>query len=659
MEEIRFPIKNIFTTSLSEYADFQISIIPEKLLPPPPLEDPKKTKKKKKEEKKEVITEDPTLIPAFFSMKEKVRVKRGDSAIISIQFLPFVLDTHKCYIVFCDPNVGEFQHTIIGDTLLPEPMKDNLKPSFTVYVDTNHKFDFSLEFKNDFLKDARKFHEQRLSSSGRSKEKEAYFKLMQNTTNPDNITFEIELVPDSPFVTGPKDITLFDSNKISKKGPLAPLKGQKKTSTDENESKITETSNLQNNELVINTLSLSLAFKSILKDYNCLLILRNQNKSDVRVFRLLFTVHPKVIKARLELKVPCGDEIKQEIPLVNNLDRDCHIKVTLQAPVETLGQYFSGPREFFVKKKSTNFYPITFKPPIICKSEAKLTLFNSYTNDLMEFELVGIGEEPLAKDHIILNCVARKATTHIIEVVNPYKDKQISYKVETDLINPEGPPAFTIPAGKIFKYPLSVTPLLGGLYTGSITFFEEGEKNKYLWYTILVNTDRPKSEKVVELTTFIRKGVSFNIEIANPLPEMVVYEAIIDGDFLTGPTNFQIGPKQTLSYELLFIPLRVFKGKGSIAFIQEKLGEIWYELNLNSEECPPIRSPTLKAELGKVEEWEVVLENPSNSECMVFSKISNPNNFDVIPDNIMIPAYDSVSVKIRYTPSDLDVNEVL
>lgn len=656
MEEFRFQIKNIFITSGSEYADFQISIIHEKILPPTPPEDKKSKKKPKKDLKKDDLVEDPMIIPAFFSMKEKIRIKRGDSTMISIQFLPFALETHKCFVVFCDPNVGEFQHTIIGETLHPEPIKDTLKPSFTVYLDTNHKFDIPIEFKNDFMKDARKQHEQRLSSSGRSKEKDAYFKLIQNYVHPENITFLVDMVPESPFVTAPKEITLFDQNKTGKKGFIA--KGPNKL-TEMSESKATESSNAQINEPTLNTLSLNLGFKSILKDYNCLLILKNQNKSDVRVFRLWFTVHPKIIKAKLELRVPCGDEIKQEIPIINNLDRDYQIKVTWINPPETNGSYFSGPREFYVKRKTNATYPITFKPPAICKSEAKLILNNAFTNDLMEFDLLGFGEEPLANDHIILNCVARKPTTHIIEVTNPYKEKPLTYKVETDLINPDGPSQFIVPPNKTFKYPLSVTPLLGGLYTGSITFYEEGNPNKYIWYTVLVNTDRPKSEKIIDLTTPIRKAVSFNIEILNPLKEEVTYEAILDGEFISGPTTFRIGPKETQTYELLFIPLRVFKGKGSIAFLQEKLGEIWYEMNLNCEECPVLRSPTLKAELGKVEEWEVEIENPSNSDCAVYPKISNPNNFDVIPDNIVIPAYNYVKVKIRYTPSDLDVNEVL
>ena len=40
---------------------------------------------------------------------------------------------------------------------------------------------------------------------------------------------------------------------------------------------------------------------------------------------------------------------------------------------------------------------------------------NAITNDIFEYELIGIGEEPLAKDHIIVNCVARKTSKVFIK----------------------------------------------------------------------------------------------------------------------------------------------------------------------------------------------------------------------------------------------------
>lgn len=76
-------------------------------------------------------------------------------------------------------------------------------------------------------------------------------------------------------------------------------------------------------------------------------------------------------------------------------------------------------------------------------------------------------------------------------------------------------------------------------------------------------------------------------------------------------------PHQTGVYELIFSPLKVFRGKGSVSFMNEKLGEIWYDLSLISEDLPFIRLPTLKAELGKSEAVTVILENPSKMEVAV------------------------------------------
>jgi hypothetical protein len=54
------------------------------------------------------------------------------------------------------------------------------------------------------------------------------------------------------------------------------------------------------------------------------------------------------------------------------------------------------------------------------------------------YELKGFGEEPVAEDHIVINCKARETTTYEIELKNPYNDREISYKVETDVINSSG-----------------------------------------------------------------------------------------------------------------------------------------------------------------------------------------------------------------------------
>lgn len=62
----------------------------------------------------------------------------------------------------------------------------------------------------------------------------------------------------------------------------------------------------------------------------------------------------------------------------------------------------------------------------------------------------------------------------------------------------------------------------------------------------------------------------------------------------------------------------------------------------------------MKTELGKVEEYEIQLENPIDKEVAVTVTISNPANFDVLPSEIILKPHCDTSVYIRYTPSSLD-----
>jgi len=66
------------------------------------------------------------------------------------------------------------------------------------------------------------------------------------------------------------------------------------------------------------------------------------------------------------------------------------------------------------------------------ESKATLTLKNESTKEEYEYELKGIGEEPLAEDHIVLTCEARKTFKHQFEIKNP-GEKTLKYTVWTDL----------------------------------------------------------------------------------------------------------------------------------------------------------------------------------------------------------------------------------
>ena len=112
---------------------------------------------------------------------------------------------------------------------------------------------------------------------------------------------------------------------------------------------------------------------------------------------------------------------------------------------------------------------MAFKPTWVCNVTGMLTLNNRQTGEIYEYELKGFGEEPLAEEHIVLNCKARETTRHFFDIKNP-SDKVANYTVWTDLQNAVGKKDFQIKPKDTFKYELTITPLLGGVYTASITF---------------------------------------------------------------------------------------------------------------------------------------------------------------------------------------------
>jgi hypothetical protein len=73
-----------------------------------------------------------------------------------------------------------------------------------------------------------------------------------------------------------------------------------------------------------------------------------------------------VVKATLEFRVPARQVITQEIPIVNNTEREWIIKVQLNTDGFKNGHLFTCSPQvattLTVKKKATGVFPITFSP---------------------------------------------------------------------------------------------------------------------------------------------------------------------------------------------------------------------------------------------------------------------------------------------------------
>ena len=147
------------------------------------------------------------------------------------------------------------------------------------------------------------------------------------------------------------------------------------------------------------------------------------------------------------------------------------------------------------------------------------------------------------------------------------------------------------------------------------------------------------------------------MSLSNPLNEPITFEVFYQGDGLIGEPSFSLEPKTVGTYNLIYSPLMAGVGTGNIGFLNEKVGEFWYDLNLFAEESPVQNLQLLECELGKTASHFVELENPTGKEIFLDFRNSNPSNFEIIPDKIILHAYETIRVQIQYSPTTLDVFE--
>ncbi|EGR31281.1 hypothetical protein IMG5_114390, partial [Ichthyophthirius multifiliis] len=660
-KEFSIQIHNKFQNC--EYGDFQIQIIHEyelKKSDEQKVEDIKETKKKpfsiiqnqkKKKEEEPPIEVEKVNFPQFFCRVERIKLKRNARFNLQMAFIPLIFETQKCYIVFNDPKVGEFQHEIRGKVEMPEEVIEIPEKPIQIYVDTPKIWNLNLTFKNNGFKNAKKSLEQWLVEKNNSKFSKNQL-LSQKTKKFQSIITEqikkyVNTISSDKQQSNDVQSSCQNHSLNSKQPPSTSTQGQI--------------------ELETNVLPFNFQFKNPFKDYIAYITIKNIQKTDVRKFKLVTTALPKPVKALLEMTAPARECIMQEIPIINNTEKDWQMKIQLTYNIQdTPFKYFfvnfppknthqdrpNSFREFVIKKKTTGNIPICFFPEWICTSEAKLIIQNPLTCDQFEYDLKGIAEEPLAIDHFVVTSLARQTVQKEIVIDNSNNEQAITYNVTTDLIGAVGEPQISVQGKRKAIYLLKIHPVMSGQYTGSVTFTKPD--GTYIWWTVLLNTQSPNADKVIDLVTCLRKPVAFDIDLYNPADEIANFEVLMEGDGLQGELYFSIKPNQKYKYELFFMPLKVQKQKGSVAFVSKKLGEIWYELNLIAEDSDIIRLPVLKAELGKTEQHEITLENPSNEDVPIQVKISNPSNYEVYPENIVIPAYDQCQVNIIYRPNMLD-----
>ena len=610
----------------------------------------------------------------FWTSQKTVRLDASGATNLNVQLLSCSPGLYKAELTFLNGDIGEFVVEVLARVHLPKQM-DHFK--LTVETEDDGQISITkllrLPPTNPLLERAfAQLGERVPSTTERAAIKHALQAVSRGPPSPppaddkatkkkpadaasdkapseapgdddgpnkdEGVAFEV--TTDSPFFQCPDELTVvFDAKGADKKGASKASSNKKTELVDVKEDTVIDAPN-----------SLVLSFYPQ-KAGTYLCAIASQARPglvhDIRILNVEVVVTMPRIQTVLEFKAPARRRITQDLPLMNASDEDWMLSVNLQG-----SRVFSGPQKLKVPAGGRASFPLTFAPTWTGVENAKLTLRNARSPDAFEYTLVGEGEPPLAEGHEVLRCNARETTTHGFLLENA-SSKPLSYKVESDLPFVSGASTIDVPANASATYDLKISPSLGGAYTGSVTF--SPPTGEYVWYTIKVQVDSPLEESAIDISTTVRMAASARISLTNPLPEAIDFDVILQGDGLIGEPRFTLEADEAAgTYELFYTPLIAQSHAGSVVFLNDRVGEFWYRLNLSAAPAEPTRLDVLECAVGARTSTMVTVENPLNREITLVTQVANRANFVVEP-SVSIPPYGSVDVEIQYVPSEIGV----
>lgn len=582
----------------------------------------KKTSKSKYSEAKSLIHETDTDMVfdstnGFHTSQRKITIQSKGTNKLNVQFLPFYRGKYECDIIFTDVKVGEFSYQIQGDAEMPDTIE-----KFRIVTDQNTLVQKMLKISpiNPLLEKAREAVLDRYFGSTRNKMKELLRSSLESITNS----------------TAPYAVETTNHN--------CNLQSKMNITRSENDYKPLEiiTSTLVKDENILNFILNPKGSGT----YTCQLYI--YSGSDFRSYLIEVVVNDKNIKTTLEFCTNSRQTIQQEIPISNGTDVEWELNSILNT------EYFSCDKQIKVQPHSTNSLILKFQPDWICNVSGDLILDNLKTGEKFYFFLKGVGEEPLMEQNLTFECKAREEIEYTFIVPNTLA-RTTKFIVESDVPHISGDSLFYINGNTKYSYQLKFKPLLGGKYVGSIIF--KREDGQYYWYNVTLNVTSPDPDGKIEVETNAREGSSLSISLTNPLSHAVDLDVILVGKGLLGDSIFHIEPNTTGVYELLFLVLLPSEQNGSVTFINQDIGEFWYQLHLIANQAPIIKLDKMTCAIGNKTQQIISIENPINEELELKSKISNLTNYSIKPSILSLKPYSTGTVAIEYCPSSLEAVE--
>lgn len=604
--------------------------------------------------------------PAFFTKHDMIKIKAGETVAVPFEFLPMRMGEYKCQLIFLDEFSGEFMHEIVGTAEKP-PVFETIKFS---QQGSKQSTTNALHFpaSNHYLGKVRQTTLARINQLT-NKQKIALRvrpdwprQILRADYLPPIVHYTVQI--SSPFFTCSAPHVVLDASRFteeekqnsskSKRGAKSGMISDRShlhgnsnsNSKGGRDSLFGGDINMQPSAEEAGAVDLLFTPKGpgLYRTEVCLV-----SPYDVRMYNVEMTVTPEKVEPELELASPVRQALSQDIPIYNGTDEQWTLRALLQG-----SKMFTGSNDLVVPPRSTAHYTVTFKPNWICKVNASLELSNIRNSDSYTYQLVGVGEEPLAEDIIQIECQARATVEHTLKVKN-YDLNDAEYTIESDIPHIHGDSKIRVHGKSTANYTLKVSPQLSGLYSGTVSFIDE--KGKFVWFAVEIKVSSPAPEATLDIKSFIRKAAAVEINVTNPLDEVLEFAVDLQAEGLFGDASMTLGPKETGAYQFMFAPLAPGVQEGAISFSNSKAGEFWYKLNLVAEHAEPIVVEEMTAEVGQTTTTEITLENPTEEEIVMRGRSSNPRNFNCKPPIVSIPPFDAATVTLVYAPSSIEQEE--
>jgi len=539
-----------------------------------------------------MIADDKPCVPSpWHCDRRSIKIEARQAMTLSVEYLPFVMGTQMACLSFVDRKYGEFLYHICGEAQLPSSIED-IKLKCKDSDSITHDIDFESAFLNPMLLKARRMAAERSAKQNPNLRQKMmdYIDKVSLQSNP--VMYRVEI--SSHFFVAAKQLIVYNDDAHK-----------------DNRFRITFNAKQSNG-----CYPCCIKFESAFVDGANGVF----NLGDVRIYNVEVLVQSQGTRAELEFECHAMQTVTQRIPVVNNSDSEWKITAKLSGDATSDfnvgGATATSNNEFMVPAKQTGFYELIYAPKWTSEqaTTAQLSLYNHATNESYVYDLHCHSGEPLAVDHVCLQCKAKSSVEHVLEVPNPYYPRSsVMYAIESDLPGICGDNQLSIEAQQeCARYKLCVTPQSGGTLHGSVSFMEQSpNQQRFQWFAVELVCSAPDPEKVIEISAYLREVVCVEISLSNPLNKTVTFAVDIQGDGLFGDDVFELQPQQSAAmYKLHYSPLITGQVTGAVTFRNDWSGEFWYELKLIGKQPPSIQLQDMVCTIGSVCTQSIRVENP-------------------------------------------------